>query len=76
MISIAYSRYWFIALIIPTGLVLITSGEDHAQKAIANANGMTVRMVVITVERMSSLLSGLSSLNHFTGIERWTVYLT
>ncbi len=50
---------WFIA---PTGLVVMTSGEDHAQKANPKTIKTAVRRTVIIVERIVSLLSGISSL--------------
>jgi hypothetical protein len=46
----------------PMGLVSITSGDDHAQKASASTRKMTVSRMVITEERTISSLSGMSSL--------------
>lgn len=46
----------------PMGLVSMTSAEDHAQKASPRIRNTTVSIVVITVERIISSLSGTSSL--------------
>ena len=47
----------------PTGLVPITSGADHAQKASPRLNRTTVRITVMIVDRIIALRSGMSSLN-------------
>ncbi len=52
----------FMLFIAPTGLVAMTSGEDHAQKASPRTIKTAVRRIVIIVERIISLLSGISSL--------------
>ena len=52
----------FISFIAPTGLVSMTSGDDQAQKASPKIKNTAVRNTVIIVERISSLLSGVSSL--------------
>lgn len=52
----------FKAFIAPTGLESMISGEDHAQKASPKTKNTTENITVIIVERIISLLSGVSSL--------------
>jgi len=52
----------FMSLIAPTGLVSMTSGEDHAQNSSPRITNTAVRSTVNIVERNIALLSGVSSL--------------
>nr|KXH70814.1 MAG: hypothetical protein AM325_00355 [Candidatus Thorarchaeota archaeon SMTZ1-45] len=60
--SIKTVRAGFNSLIAPTGLVAMTSGEDQAQKVSPKMKNTIVKTTVIIVERIISLLSGISSL--------------
>ncbi len=69
-ISMMRTRNGFASMIAPTGLVSMTSGADHAQKANPRDSRTTVRITVMIVDRTISLRSGISSLNvPHTGLE-------
>ena len=68
-ISMSGARKGFIAFNAPTGEVATTSSADQAQKTRLTIKRSAVNITVITVDRIISSRSGISSLNLFhTGL--------